>query len=185
MALGGYNNAYDVKLKTKLAAVSAECAVLEHYHVATLFKTLENSSVKLLSKVGNANVEEKKMIYRKEQKEFKDIMISGILATDMANHGKHFEKFSARVKATQEVRELLKNNQTPSTLLVDKAYRADRFHDRKVPKFTLNNYKQVIQNLIHACDIGVLAASFENFINLASLVHQEFDYQVPCVDIIQ
>lgn len=153
----GYNNFYYGKLKTKLSYAYYDSGIQENMHASLLLKVLEKPNIKLLDNIDNP----------KAKAEFRELIITSILATDMSRHNRLLQKFVDRVRATVELRKMRKNNQTPTKEQEEKAYNLTTFDDKK----------RVIKNLVHACDIGNPCLKFENYAYWAALITQEFNNQ--------
>ena len=80
----GYNNVYHDKLKTKLSYAYYGNGILENLHVSLLLRLLERPDINIWGHIED----------QKSKSEFKELIISVILGTDMAKHFKHLSTFS-------------------------------------------------------------------------------------------
>jgi len=82
----GNTNAFEINSGSELAILYNDQSVLENHHCATAFRLMNSRGVKLLEAVGPA-----------EQKEFRRVMVSSILATDMSMHFQLVEEVNTRM----------------------------------------------------------------------------------------
>jgi len=153
----GYNNQYEIKLKTKNAIAYFDNAVLENLHASTLIGILKDPEIGFFDSIPDIN----------KKTQFRDLATSVILATDMSKHNKLLQKFTESVKATTEYRQLKASNQTTDSALEAKAFLMERPQDKK----------RILKNIVHACDIGNPGQKYENYIFWAAFISNEFDYQ--------
>ena len=82
----GLNNMFHMNDSTEIAITYNDISILENFHASLLFKTLRKSENNIFDKLSNIDYK----IIRKR-------MISEILATDMANHGKVVSVIKSRI----------------------------------------------------------------------------------------
>ena len=90
----GMTNTYHINDSTEMAITYNDISVLENFHASTLFKTLRKSRNNIFEKLTTID-------YRLIRKR----MISEILATDMANHGKIMSLFKSKLLLNEESNE--------------------------------------------------------------------------------
>eukprot|EP00825_Cyclidium_porcatum_P034855 TRINITY_DN36583_c0_g1_i1.p1 TRINITY_DN36583_c0_g1~~TRINITY_DN36583_c0_g1_i1.p1 ORF type:complete len:264 (-),score=37.54 TRINITY_DN36583_c0_g1_i1:348-1139(-) len=151
----GLNNAYKMKKKAQKSIMYCETAILENMHSSLFFNLiLKNPQVDITSKFSDQN----------QVNYFKRLVQSCILATDMGKHFKLLERLQKKVNASNKMKQKPKEcNEFEQFLALKKDFADDR-------KFILNN-------LVHACDIGNPSYSFNNYMNWSVLCSQEFQDQ--------
>ncbi|CAD8074158.1 unnamed protein product [Paramecium sonneborni] len=150
----GVNNLYKIKKSKKLNRNICEQAVLESMHVSTLFNIMsENQQLNFLTQLPNT-----------QQQDFKRIIASSILATDMGQHFNIFGSFKDRVEATYSLRE---DPNISDPLIKYRGLNKDSFEDRK---FILNI-------LVHGCDISNPCLEWDSYMKWSFLLAQEFQDQ--------
>lgn len=82
----GTNNAYQVNAMTDLAIIYNDSSPLENHHAAMLFMILKNAETNILANLTPT-----------EYKEARKLIITCILATDMAKHGEIINKFKSYI----------------------------------------------------------------------------------------
>ncbi|CAF0780327.1 unnamed protein product [Adineta steineri] len=133
----GLNNGYLVKTKNDLALTYNDFSVLENHHASSVFKLLRDKRYNIWSHM-NTN----------EFRSFRSLVISLVLATDMANHASLIERLSTYFFFKE----------TNSTA-------------------TSADSKTLLQTLLHAADISNAAKPWDIYIHSAEKVIEEFFIQ--------
>lgn len=87
----GLTNTFHINDSTDIAIVYNDISVLENFHASTLFKTLRMTENNIFEKLTNIDY---KLIRKR--------MISEILATDMANHGKVISLMKSKISTDED-----------------------------------------------------------------------------------
>ena len=87
----GLTNTFHINDSTDIAIEYNDISVLENFHASTLFKTLRSTENNIFEKLTNIDYK----IIRKR-------MISEILSTDMANHGKVISLMKSKISTNEE-----------------------------------------------------------------------------------
>ena len=87
----GLTNTYHINDSTDIAIIYNDISVLENFHASTLFKTIRRTENNIFEKLTNIDYK----IIRKR-------MISEILATDMANHGKVISLIKSKISTNED-----------------------------------------------------------------------------------
>ena len=145
----GLTNNFQINSYSKMAITYNDQSCLENFHTCKLFKTLRNSENDIFDKL---NVQEFKTIRKR--------MISEILATDMANHGKIMTVIKSKI--TQN---LLDNNN-------DKNAKFQLLSGN--PKTKFEEQQSLLDLLIHSADLGHNAKLFKVSLKWVSLLTEEF-----------
>ena len=87
----GLTNTYHINDSTDIAITYNDISVLENFHASTLFKTIRKTENNIFEKLTNIDYK----IIRKR-------MISEILATDMANHGKVISLIKSKISTNED-----------------------------------------------------------------------------------
>jgi hypothetical protein len=144
----GLNNTYQMNKITKLALRYNDKSVLENFHCYEGFKILNHQSSNILEDLQKEEIR----IFRKR-------MIESILATDMSNHTKVYTTLKLRLDALSLEKE---TNRLNSVI---------KFDD-KISKF--DKQQDVLNFIIHTCDISNPAKSFDIYSKWTDLVTNEF-----------
>ncbi|KAL7753955.1 3',5'-cyclic-nucleotide phosphodiesterase [Sorochytrium milnesiophthora] len=88
----GYNNAFMINIGDRLALQYHDISVLEHFHCATAFAAMQSSES--LNILGGLEYSEHRFA--------RDLIVSLVLATDMANHFEFVTKFKNRMLAKNQ-----------------------------------------------------------------------------------
>lgn len=88
---GGKNNVFQIYERNERSFLSHEKAVLEHIHAALMLKILSNPECDVLHTFPDD-----------VKKRLKDIMVEGIMATDMTRHFAIIEEFKNKSKFDPE-----------------------------------------------------------------------------------
>jgi hypothetical protein len=149
----GLNNMYQMNKITKLALRYNDKSVLENFHCYEGFKILKHPSSNILEGLQKEEVR----IFRKR-------MIESILATDMSNHTKVYSTLKLRIDSIY-----LDLNQSDNKL------KAIIKSDDKISKF--EKQQDVLNFIIHTCDISNPAKKFETYNKWTELITTEFFIQ--------
>ncbi|CAF1293321.1 unnamed protein product [Rotaria sp. Silwood1] len=133
----GLNNNYLVKTKSDLALIYNDFSVLENHHSSAIFKLLRDKRCNIWS---NMNSDEYRI--------FRSLVISLVLATDMANHASLIERMSTYFFFKE----------TNSTT-------------------TATDSKTLLQTLLHAADISNAAKPWSIYIQSTEKIMEEFFIQ--------
>ncbi|CAF1684184.1 unnamed protein product [Rotaria magnacalcarata] len=133
----GLNNNYLVKTKSDLALIYNDFSVLENHHSSAVFKLLRDKRFNIWS---NMSIDEYRI--------FRSLVISLVLATDMANHASLIERMSTYFFFKET------NTTTTST-----------------------DSKTLLQTLLHAADISNAAKPWPIYIQSTEKVVEEFFIQ--------
>ena len=87
----GLTNTYHINDSTDIAITYNDISVLENFHASTLFKTIRRTENNIFEKLTSIDYK----IIRKR-------MISEILATDMANHGKVISLIKSKISTNED-----------------------------------------------------------------------------------
>jgi HD superfamily phosphodiesterase len=146
----GLNNTYQMNKCTKLALRYNDKSVLENFHCYEGFKILKNPSSNILEGLQKEEIR----IFRKR-------MIELILATDMSNHTKVYTTLKLRIDSISN--EIENSNNRVNQVIMS---------DDKIAKF--DKQQDVLNFIIHTCDISNPAKEFEIYSKWTDLVTQEF-----------
>ncbi|CAF1394493.1 unnamed protein product [Adineta ricciae] len=133
----GLNNNYLIRTRSDLALIYNDSSVLENHHSSAVFKLLRDKRFNIWS---NMNVDE----YRT----FRSLVISLVLATDMANHASLVERMSTYF-----------------------------FFKETNATTTATDSKTLLQTLLHAADISNAAKPWPVYVQSAEKVMEEFFMQ--------
>ncbi|UJR37749.1 hypothetical protein I4U23_030443 [Adineta vaga] len=133
----GLNNGYLVKTKNDLALTYNDFSVLENHHASSVFKLLRDKRYNIWSHM-NTN----------EYRSFRSLVISLVLATDMANHASLVERMSTYF-----------------------------FFKETNATTTSADSKTLLQTLLHAADISNAAKPWPIYIHSAEKIMEEFFIQ--------
>ena len=151
----GLTNTFHINASSEMAITYNDSSCLENFHLAKLFKTIRKEETNIFVKLSTQD-------YKKIRKK----MISEILATDMAIHGKVLNNLRSKI---------------PDYLLQDK----NDNNDNKVKKFelisdinneeTINEEKQALFDyFIHSADLGHNTKIFDISLKWVELLSKEF-----------
>ena len=152
----GLTNTFHINASTEMAITYNDSSCLENFHLAKLFKTIRKEETNIFEKLSTQD-------YKKIRKK----MISEILATDMAIHGKILNNIRSKI---------------PDHLLQEKN---DNKNDNKIKKFelisdinneeTTNEEKQALFDyFIHSADLGHNTKIFDISLKWVELLSNEF-----------
>ena len=139
----GLTNNFQINSLSEMAITYNDISCLENYHTSMLFKILLTPENNIFDKVSNVD-------YRKIRKR----MISMILATDMANHGKIISVMSAKVidNKNKSKIELISNN----------------------PKTKFEEQQSMLDFFVHSADLAHNTKLFSISIQWVELLSNEF-----------
>ena len=151
----GLTNTFHINASTEMAITYNDSSCLENFHLAKLFKTIRKEETNIFEKLSTQD-------YKKIRKK----MISEILATDMAIHGKVLNNIRSKI---------------PDYLLQEK----NDNNNNKVKKFelisdinneeTTNEEKQALFDyFIHSADLGHNTKIFDISLKWVELLSNEF-----------
>ena len=143
----GLTNNFQINSCSKMAITYNDQSCLENFHTCKLFKTLRNSENDIFDKL---NVQEFKTIRKR--------MISEILATDMANHGKIMTVIKSKIT------QIIDNN--------DKSIKYQIISGN--PKTKFEEQQSLLDFFIHSADLGHNAKLFNISLKWVSLLSEEF-----------
>jgi hypothetical protein len=132
----GLTNAFHINAKTDMALTYNDISCLENFHASKLFNTIKNDSTNIFE---NLNTNDYKTIRKR--------IVSEILATDMANHGKVMSMIKSKIpadydKEKHETIEILSKNEKTKfeeqQILLDFfIHSADLAHNTKLFKISI------------------------------------------------
>jgi len=132
-------------------------SILENMHTSKLLKILRSPEINLAEHFPNPA----------KNAEFREMIASVILATDITKHNKKLIKLTENVKATLEYKKLIANNQEVPREIEQKRLCLDN----------PTHKKRIVKNMVHACDIGNPAQAYDLYVYWSARVTQEFDNQ--------
>ena len=140
----GLTNTFHINDSTDIAITYNDISVLENFHVSTLFRTLRKTENNILDKLSRIDYK----IIRKR-------MISEILATDMANHGKVISLIKSKLSLNE-------NNEYKLNLLTGNE------------QTKIEEQQSLLDYFIHIADLGHNAKLFEISKKWVELLSEEF-----------
>ena len=155
----GLTNTFQINSSSEMAITYNDSSCLENFHLAKLFKTIRKEETNIFEKLSSQD-------YKKIRKR----MISEILATDMAIHGKILNNIRSKI---------------PDFLLQEKN---DKEENNNIKKFelisdinneeTTNEEKQALFDyFIHSADLGHNTKIFDISLKWVELLSNEFWFQ--------
>ena len=152
----GLTNTFQINSSSEMAITYNDSSCLENFHLAKLFKTIRKEETNIFEKLSSQD-------YKKIRKR----MISEILATDMAIHGKVLNNIRSKI---------------PDFLLQEKN---DKEENNNIKKFelisdinneeTTNEEKQALFDyFIHSADLGHNTKIFDISLKWVELLSNEF-----------
>ena len=144
----GLTNTFQINALTDMALTYNDISCLENFHVSKLFRTIKIDENNIFEKL---NVTDFKTIRKR--------MISEILATDMANHGKVMSVIKARI--SDEILNGNKNNIKFELL-------------SKNPKTQFEEQQSLLDFFIHAADLAHNTKLFKLSLQWVELLSNEF-----------
>ena len=140
----GLTNMFHMNDSTDIAITYNDISILENFHASLLFRTLRKSENNIFEKMSNIDYK----IIRKR-------MISEILATDMANHGKVVSVIKSRIILNE-------NNE----------YKLNLLSGNEQTKSEEQQY--LLDFIIHLADLGHNTKLFNISLRWVSLLSEEF-----------
>ena len=144
----GLNNNFQINALTDMALTYNDISCLENFHVSKLFKLIKKDENNIFEKL---NITDFKTIRKR--------MISEILATDMANHGKVMSVIKSRIP--DEILDGNKNNIKFELL-------------SKNPKTQFEEQQSLLDFFIHSADLAHNTKLFKISIQWVELLSNEF-----------
>ena len=144
----GLTNNFQINALTDMALTYNDISCLENFHISKLFRTIKIDENNIFEKL---NVTDFKTIRKR--------MISEILATDMANHGKVMSVITARI--SDEILNGNKNNIKFELL-------------SKNPKTQFEEQQSLLDFFIHAADLAHNTKLFKISLQWVELLSNEF-----------
>ena len=151
----GLTNNFQINALTDMAITYNDSSCLENFHLAKLFKTLRKDETNIFSKL---TVQDFKKIRKK--------MISEILATDMAIHGKIISNIRAKIPENF----LQENNNDNS----NKNKKFELITDINNEETTYEEKQALLDYFIHAADLGHNTKKFNISLKWVELLSNEF-----------
>ena len=151
----GLTNNFHINSLSELAITYNDNSCLENFHLATLFKTLRKDETNIFE---NLSVQDFKKIRKK--------MISEILATDMAIHGKIINNIRSKIPEylMQE-----KNNSNSNNI-----QKFELITDINNEETTDEEKQALLDYFIHAADLGHNTKLFQISLRWVELLSEEF-----------
>ena len=141
----GLTNTFHINDSTDMAITYNDISVLENFHASTLFKTIRKSQTNIFDKLTTIDYK----IIRKR-------MISEILATDMANHGKVVSLIKSKISISEDGKDFKLNLLTGN-------------------EQTKNDEQQCLLDfIIHLADLAHNTRLFSISLKWVSLLSEEF-----------
>ena len=144
----GLNNNFQINALTDMALTYNDISCLENFHVSKLFKLINKDENNIFEKLNNSDF-----------KTIRKRMISEILATDMANHGKVMSVIKSRIP--DEILDGNKNNIKFELL-------------SKNPKTQFEEQQSLLDFFIHSADLAHNTKLFKISIQWVELLSNEF-----------
>ena len=151
----GLTNNFQINALTDMAITYNDSSCLENFHLAKLFKTLRKDETNIFSKL---TVQDFKKIRKK--------MISEILATDMAIHGKIISNIRAKIPEN-----LLQENNNDNS---NKNKKFELITDINNEETTYEEKQALLDYFIHAADLGHNTKKFNISLKWVELLSNEF-----------
>ena len=142
----GLTNAFHINAKTEMALTYNDISCLENYHASKLFNTIKNDSTNIFE---NLNTNDYKTIRKR--------MVSEILATDMANHGKVMGMIKSKIPTDYD-----KDKNGTIEILT------------KNPKTKFEEQQILLDYFIHSADLAHNTKLFKISIQWVELLSNEF-----------
>ena len=152
----GLTNTFQINSLSDMAITYNDSSCLENFHLTTLFKTIRKDETNIFEKLSSPDF-----------KKIRKRMISEILATDMAIHGKILNNIRSKI---------------PDYLLQDKNDNNDNYSPKKFELITdikneetTNEEKQALFDyFIHSADLGHNTKLFDISLKWVELLSNEF-----------
>ena len=150
----GFTNNFQINASTDMALTYNDISCLENFHVSKLFKTIKKDENNIFIKL---NVDDYKTIRKR--------MISEILATDMANHGKVMGVVKAKVENFNN-----ENNNDNDNNNEKKKFE----YLTKNPKTQFEEQQSLLDYFIHAANLAHNTKLFKISLQWVELLTNEF-----------
>ena len=148
----GLTNNFHINSLSNLAITYNDSSCLENFHLATLFKTLRKDETNIFEKLSTQD-------FKKIRKK----MISEILATDMAIHGKIISNI--RAKIPEHLLEEKENNKNNKFELITDINNEETTNDEQ---------QALLDYFIHSADLGHNTKKFKISLKWVELLSNEF-----------
>jgi len=151
----GLTNAFQINSSSEMAITYNDSSCLENFHLTKLFKTLRKDEYNIFEKLSTQD-------YKKIRKK----MISEILATDMAIHGKILNNIRSKIPEN-----LLNANESNKKNEIKKFELISDINNEE----TTNEEKQALFDyFIHSADLGHNTKIFDISLKWVELLSEEF-----------
>ena len=154
----GLTNNFHINSLSNLAITYNDSSCLENFHLATLFKTLRKDETNIFEKLSTQD-------FKKIRKK----MISEILATDMAIHGKIIGNIRAKIPEY-----LLEKNENSKNNLNNKNKKFELITDINNEETTYEEQQTLLDYFIHSADLGHNTKKFKISLKWVELLSNEF-----------
>ena len=149
----GLTNSYHINASTELALNYNDISCLENYHVSLLFKIIREDKNNIFEKMSTQSYK----ILRKR-------IISQILATDMANHGKVTSLIKSKVDLYKLENERIENEEKKHKFVLLSGNEKTKFDEQQ----------SLLDYLIHSADLGHNTRPFNISIKWVELLSEEY-----------
>ena len=153
----GLTNTFHVNALSDLAITYSDISCLENFHLAKLFKTLRKDETNIFEKLTTQD-------FKKIRKK----MISEILATDMAIHGKVINNIRSKIPEYL----LQQDNDSDKNTEVHKKF--ELISDINNEETTEEEKQALLDYFIHAADLGHNTKKFSLSLKWVELLSKEF-----------
>ena len=151
----GLTNTFQINSSSEMAITYNDSSCLENFHLAKLFKTIRKDETNIFEKLSLQD-------YKKIRKR----MISEILATDMAIHGKVLNNIRSKIPDYL----LQENNENNA----NKLKKFELITDLKNEETTSEEKQALLDYFIHAADLGHNTKKFKISLRWVELLSREF-----------
>ena len=154
----GLTNNFHINSLSDLAITYNDSSCLENFHLATLFKTLRKDETNIFEKLSTQD-------FKKIRKK----MISEILATDMAIHGKVISNIRAKIPEY-----LLEENDNNKNNSNNNYKKFELITDINNEETTFEEQQALLDYFIHSADLGHNTKPFNISLKWVELLSNEF-----------
>ena len=151
----GLTNAFQINSSSDMAITYNDSSCLENFHLTKLFKTLRKDEYNIFEKLSTQD-------YKKIRKK----MISEILATDMAIHGKILNNIRSKIPE-----DLLNANESSKK---DEIKKFELISDINNEETTNEEKQALFDYFIHSADLGHNTKIFDISLKWVELLSEEF-----------
>jgi len=151
----GLTNTFQINASSEMAITYNDSSCLENFHLAKLFKTIRKDETNIFEKL---TTQEYKIIRKR--------MISEILATDMAIHGKVLNNIRSKIPEYLLSNEIENNN--------NKNKKFELITDIKNEETTSEEKQALFDYFIHSADLGHNTKIFNISLKWVELLSKEF-----------